>query len=348
MIRATARKALRRLGIRRGPQQPWVLAADAPSQPRLLADVPLFAIVGTWMEEDVVAATVANALLQGCERVYLVDNASSDATVAEAVAAGAQLAETFETERYDERLRLDIMNEVVRRESAASGHDHVWWLWLDADEFPHGPRGLTLAEYLRSLDRGFRIVGARFINHFPDREPAYVPGFHPLDFQPLGEEHALGCLQHHRKHPLQRWDRGGAEIICDRGFHRASSAERPLYEPREPIFLHHFPYRDPAVTRARLSLLCGTNDDGDSRVRDDDDAADGMIPRFQTLDAVYRGDWDAVRNYRPDTSFSVARPVPWTSIVGDADAEFARWYSSSELEQAKESYRAGAQPDVSL
>ena len=348
MIRASIGKTLRRLGLRRRAQPPWVVAADAPPKPRPLAGVPLFAIVGTWMEEDVVAATVSNALVQGCDRVYLVDNDSHDGTVAEAVAAGAQLAETFATERYDERLRLDIMNEVVRRESKETGLDHVWWLWLDADEFPHGPRGLTLSEYLGSLDQRFRIVGARFINHYPDRQPAYVRGFHPLDFQPLSEEHAFGCLQHHRKHPLQRWDRRGAEIICDRGFHRASSAERPLCEPSEAVFLHHFPYRDPEITRARLALLCATSDDGNSRVREDDDAADGMIPRFQTLDAVYRGDWDAVRNYRPDTSFSVARPVPWTSIACEADASFARWYSTAELERAKESYRAGAEPDASL
>ena len=42
-------------------------------------------IVGAWMEADVIGATVKNALTQGCERVFLVDNDSHDETVAEAV-----------------------------------------------------------------------------------------------------------------------------------------------------------------------------------------------------------------------------------------------------------------------
>jgi hypothetical protein len=223
-------------------------------------------------------------------------------------------------------LRLDIMNRVVREMSERDGSDHIWWLWLDADEFPHGPRGLTVREYLEELDRRYRIVGARFINHFPDREPAYVPGFHPLDFQPLCEEHLLGCALKHRKHSLQRFDRGAPAIISNRGFHRATSSVRPLLEPTEAIYLHHFPYRDEQVTRRRLALLCGTDESGRTRVQAGDDAADGMVPRFETLDAVYRGDWDAVRNYRFDGEFSVARPVPWTSLAGADDLTVRRWY----------------------
>ena len=61
--------------------------------------------------------------------------------------------------------------------SEADGHAHIWWLWLDADEFPHGPRGLTVREYLETLDRRYRIVGARFINHFPSGEPASSTSF---------------------------------------------------------------------------------------------------------------------------------------------------------------------------
>jgi glycosyltransferase involved in cell wall biosynthesis len=320
------------VGLRPRPAGPWVAAQDQPASPNVLADFRLFAIIGTWMEEDVIAATVANAFVQGCERVYLVDNDSADGTVREAVAAGAELAQVFSTDRYDEVLRLKIMNQIVQTVSEASGSDYVWWLWLDADEFPHGPRGTTIREYLEPLDRRFRVVGARFINHFPDREPAYVTGFHPLDFQPLCEEHLLGCALKHRKHPLQRFDRRGAQIICDRGFHRATSAERPLIEPTEAIYLHHFPYRDPHVTRRRLAMLCGTDETGRTRVQEGDDAADGMVPRFETLDAVYRGDWEHVRNYRFDGEFSVARPVPWTQLAGPEDLPVRRWYTTEGAE----------------
>jgi hypothetical protein len=339
-LRRTVGRALRRVGLRRG-RGPWVVTQAQPPRPKPV-DFKLFAIVGAWMEADVIGATIRNAFAQGCERVFLVDNESVDGTVDEAVAAGAVLAESFATERYDEQLRLDIMNRVVERESQRDGADHIWWLWLDADEFPHGPAGRTVREHLATLDRRFRIVGARFMNHFPSGQPAYIPGFHPLDFQPLCEEHDFGCPSKHRKHPLQRFDRNGPTIVCDRGFHRATSAEYPLREPDEPIFVHHFPYRDPVDTRRRLELLCATDASGQTRVVEGDDAADGMIPRFQTLDAVYRGDWANVRNYRIDGAYSTANPVPWTTLVDPRDAGSVRWYSDADLAAARNGARSEA------
>ena len=144
----------------------------------------------------------------------------------------------------------------------------------------------------------------------------------------------MGCRLKHRKHPLQRWDRSGPPIICDRGFHRASSDERPLREPADAIYLHHFPYRDPDVTRRRLALLCGADETEPTRVRANDDAADGMVPRFQTLDAVYRQDWENVRNYRADGAFTTPNPVPWIELAGAGDAEPKRWYTTAELDAA--------------
>ena len=133
-------------------------------------------MLGTWMEEDIVAATVCNALAQGCERVYLVDNGSTDGTVDAALREGAILGRSFRTDRYDEGLRLRHMNDVVAEVSLAEGDQHIWWLYLDADEFPHGPWGMTLREYLATLDERFRVVGTRFFNHYPSGTPRYEPG----------------------------------------------------------------------------------------------------------------------------------------------------------------------------
>jgi hypothetical protein len=46
-----------------------------------------------------------------------------------------------------------LVAEFVHRISTAGSEEHVWWLFLDADEFYQGPGGLTLREYLASLDR---------------------------------------------------------------------------------------------------------------------------------------------------------------------------------------------------
>src|ERR1700722_9488174 len=122
------RRAFRRLLDR--PLEGTVATQPNPSPPRPPPDFRLFAVLGTWMEEDIVEATVRNAFAQGVEAVYLVDNASTDATVERALAAGATLAESFATEDYDERIRILLMNSVVARVSLQSKASHVWWLWL--------------------------------------------------------------------------------------------------------------------------------------------------------------------------------------------------------------------------
>ena len=305
----------------------WVTAVVNPSEPELLPNLRLFAVLGTWMEGDVVADSVRNALTQGCERVYLVDNASTDDTVERAVEQGAILARCFETRHYDEYQRLHHMNAVVSEVSASEADEHIWWLFLDADEFSHGPFGMSLRDYLRTLDRRFRVVGARYLNHYPSGRPEYVPGTHPLDCQPLCEElsHPM-CPSGHRKHPLQRHDRSGPPIACGRGFHLASCAD-PLLEPDQPVFLHHFPFRDEAVTRRRIGGLWAKDANDSSRARETDDAAAHMLPRLRSLDAVYAQRWSEVENFMPDRPLRGVVLEHWTNLVAPAHHHVRGWSS---------------------
>ncbi len=321
----------------------WIETAENPPAPTLLPAFRFFAVMGAWLEGDVIAATVRNAFTQGCERVYLVDNASPDDTVAAACAAGAMLARSFSSESYDETLRLNIMNEVVREVSDAEPLDHVWWLWLDADEFHHGPRGLTLRAYIASLDRRFRIIGARVFNHFPDRKPEYLPGFHPAEFQPLCEEFTVAhCPEGHWKHPLQRIDRHGPPIACDIGFHRAIYPVGPLLmEPSLPVFLHHFQYRDERATRYRLDQLCGQRQGMTPRIALTDARwnGSGISKRFGSLKAVYAQQWDSVADLQRRQGGLGVSPRPWEETISPTDAHFARWYSRPDLLAAIEHSR---------
>jgi len=240
------------------PTPSWVRAEDNPDSPDPVDSPRLFAVLGTYNEEDVVEANVANAFTQGVERVYLVDNASTDDTVARAVGAGAELAEVFRTTCSQESLRILIMNSVVWRVSSAESSEHVWWLWLDADEFPEGPEGQTIKQYLDGLDRRFRVVGSRYYQHFPDHKPEYIRGFHPLEFQPLCEPFWMPlfpkCGIRHYKHPLQRFDRDGPFILSSVGFHTCEANDRvQLVEPSAGVVTHHFQYRTESITRRRLS-----------------------------------------------------------------------------------------------
>jgi hypothetical protein len=303
-------------------------ANPVPADP--LPGFRFFAVLGTWMEQDVVEATVRNAFAQGVEEVYLVDNASTDATVEQAVAAGAVLEESYDTAVYDERVRILLMNAVVARRSLASGADHVWWLWLDADEFPEGPDGTTIAQYLATLDRRFRVVGSTYYNHFPSDEPYYIPGFHPLDFQPLAERYLPNrprhCDQPHWKHPLQRFDRDGPFLLANGGFHSASLRTRdPVLEPTGGIVTHHVQYREEAATRARMDLLCG----GAGRNDYNDSIGNTEIrKRMLSLDAVYAGRWGAVDSLVTKDSGTGVHPVPWSGRPS------ARWYGPDALARA--------------
>ena len=332
-LKRPLRRAVRRLLQR--PLDGAVGTQPNPSSPTRLPEFRLFAVLGTWMEEDVVEATVRNALAQGVEAVYLVDNASTDATVERALAAGAVLADSFATTEYQERVRILLMNAVVARVSLASGAPHIWWLWLDADEFPEGPDGLTVADYLAGLDRRFRIVGATYYNHFPSESPAYVPGYHPLDFQPLCErfwpERARHCEQPHWKHPLQRFDRDGAFLMALGGFHSASlRTGDPLLEPQGGIVTHHFQYREESATRARLALLCGSaRNDHNETIGNTD-----MKKRFASLDAVYGQRWQDVDSLRRLGPVRGVHPRPWTD-----PRSVRRWYDTGDLVAARRDER---------
>ncbi len=309
------------------PPTDWAATEPNPHPPDVLPAFRLFAIVGTWCEADIIEATVRNAFAQGCERVYLVDNDSPDDTVARAEAAGATLLASFSTETYDESRRMQIMNDGVAEVSAATaatdGDDHIWWLWLDADEFHHGPWGLSVRDYLATLDRRFRLVGARFFNHYPDRVPEYVEGHHPLDHEPLCAEWVYPmCRDGHRKHPLQRWDRDAAPITCTDGFHQARCDDGPLLEPAVPIYLHHFPYRVEAVSRRRLELLVG---DAAGRAASDPATHWHIHKRFATFDHVYRHHWNRVASVDDQGPRRGVHLRPWSRQVPVADVDCVRF-----------------------
>jgi hypothetical protein len=213
----------------------------------------------------------------------------------------------------------------VEEVSTATDADHIWWLYIDADEFPHGPGGQTIREYLSGLDERFRVVGARFLNHYPSEVPEFIPGRHPLDFQPLCEEMTENvCPDQHRKHPLLRHDRGGDRLRARIGFHTGvTDSGAQVLEPDVPIIEHHFPFRCYESSRARLEALCGTG-----RARSDDIATGHMLPRFRSFEAVYNQQWDLVENFLPDRPPFGVSLQPWTELVGPEDHVVRRWYTA--------------------
>ena len=307
----------------------------------MLSSFSFCAIVKSWMDEDVIEATVRNAISQGADAVYVVDNGSTDDTVAIAEATGATVAEVYETDVFDGRMAQVLMNAVVARESLRRGNRHIWWLYLDSDEFPEGPHGMSIREYLATLDRRFRIVGSKYLNHMPDSKPEYLPGYHPIDFQPLFYEfepvRQPPCPLGHWKHCLQRIDRSGHFVMSNPGAHTATCSE-VLVEPSQGILTHHFQYRDERFTRGKLELTCGPDSQRTMMKASGGDT--GFARRLRSLDAVYAGQWDEVDAVPSRDPSAIRHPKRW-----EDPGSVRRWYPVAEVERARSQWAdAGADP----
>ena len=283
------------------------------------------------MDEDIIEATVRNAFAQGVDGVFLVDNASTDSTLDRARTAGARVAEVFEYDHFDGTLIQTLVNAVVARESLRSGAPSVWWMYLDSDEFPSGPRGLSIREYLASLDRSFRIVGATFMNHLPREKPEYIPGFHPIDFQPycytFVPRWEVGCG--HWKHPIQRFDRDRKFIVSKPGAHRAEGGDaNERWEPAEGVVVHHFQYREEEWTRGKLDLICESSRLVASKQEVHFDV------RRRSIDAVYQQRWPEIDT---DSAITINEDTfaPWPHLDS-----VRRWYSGDELASAIDSFES--------
>jgi hypothetical protein len=297
-----------------------------PTPPELLREFRFFAIIKTWMDEDIIEATVRNAQCQGAEAVYVVDNGSTDTTIERAQAAGAIVADCYESDLFEERLSQTLINAVVAHESLRCGAEHIWWMYLDADEFPEGPDGQSVREFLASLDKRFRIVGATFLNHLPDLKPEYVSGYHPIDFQPLCykrvPEWDPSCG--HWKHPLQRFDRHSSFIVCEGGAHHAVGGgwKPDRAEPFEGVIAHHFQYREEGFQRAKLELACGPSSRRLSWMRYMN--LNDFDMRMQSLDAIYS------QNYR-DATDRLGIPLDPSQFFRWDARHTRRWYSQESV-----------------
>ncbi len=281
----------------------WVSTNDSPGSTNRKSATPLYAIIGTYNEEDIVYATVKHAFQQGCKKVFLVDNGSKDRTVAEALAAGAELALSYETSKYVELLRIRLMNDLVERLSLESSYDAIWWLWLDADEFPEGPNGQTVGTMLEQLGEEYRIAGCSLVNHLPTSEPYYIQRYHPGDFMQYGEAYnpsslkVKHCSSCHWKHPLQKFVRQAPIVRSLSGFHMAICKEK-LLEPTSTIVFHHFPFREKDSTLQKYGKLCGIEGSNGNRVSFDDSVSlngrSCIRRRYDNLLHIYNAQWDKV------------------------------------------------------
>jgi Glycosyl transferase family 2 len=192
-------------------------------------------------EADIMRLSLEESL-HWCDRIFVFDNGSSDATWDIVREFGGKEARVVpfkqDAKPFDDALRAEIFN--AYRKEAAPGD---WWCRLDADEFyADDPR-----EFLGKVSPGHHVVWGAWLQYFlteedlsrfreeDEREPlAMTPERLPRYYQALGGE--------------PRFFRHRDRLIWESG---AWPAHLGVVEPRR-IRVKHFQYRSPGQIQRRL------------------------------------------------------------------------------------------------
>lgn len=208
-----------------------------------------------WNEEDIIESTIKHLFAQGCANVFIVDNNSTDRTVAVALNAGAKLAGSFESKYFNEDLKIAHLNATVKFINKNTAEDRIWWLYVDADEFPNIEGG-TIAHHLNLLGSEIRAIHGYLFDHLPAHSPHHVQGYHPIDFQPVCVKTATSKI------PLLRYDKGKKHLFSIGGAHDFITHRESIPTLMDILQIHHFPYRNIDATLLRLKKLIDRNNSG--------------------------------------------------------------------------------------
>lgn len=254
----------------------------------------LNAVICVWNEEDIIEATIKHLFAQGCSNVFIIDNFSTDDTVKNAICSGAILADSFNSKYFDELEKIYHLNAVVKNYNDQTNEDHVWWLYIDADEFPNINCNLTIYDFLKSLNLSIRGVHGYMFNHIPRCEPYYIPSHHPIDFQPIATKSSSAKI------PLLRYDKNKPHLYSAGGAHTLDTCGELVKIAKDVLNIHHFNYRRFEDTSNRLKLLCQKRSDGTSRVDRDGYKAkfffnsgnveSAYITRYNKIASIYNVD----------------------------------------------------------
>lgn len=333
-------------GWRRREVRRWQMHSPGPGPTAPVRRTPhlLMAVAAVWNEDDVIFATVRHLFDQGVDRVFVIDDQSDDDTVTEARAAGATVIERPSDGRYSEAERYRSVQQLIERETTAAGGD-VWWLIVDADEFPRGANGRTVREHVEELPGWVDVVGSQVLDHVPSSSSRYRRRDHPILSFPLARWYDNPyCRLGHWKHQLLRV-RTGDDLLPLPGHHVVRSKDgRRVREPAGSLLMHHFPLRGQARTAEKFAKAAGPtgryalSPDRFTRIR--------LRQRSAALAAYYADQPDLVPNTFPGQRRRGPGPRPWTELVHPAERAWTKIQRSSR--SAFDEGQAGSAPANSL
>jgi glycosyltransferase involved in cell wall biosynthesis len=279
----------------------------------------LNAVMCVWNEEDIIESTVKHLLAQGCSNVFIVDNASTDKTVDIAINAGAILIDSFESEYFNEFEKIAHLNTVVRDYNTQSNEDYVWWLYVDADEFPN-IEGEIIVNYLNMLDNSIRAVQGYMFNHLPTHPPYHIQGYHPVDFQPLCAKSNI------EKIPLLRYDKGKPHLYSSGGAHYFDTCGESISVAKKVLNIHHFNYRKLEDSICRLKNLTTKNKDGISRI-DWMDKKEQISKNTSNARSMYHDRYNSIKFMYNQNKYSILM----TDYLEYSYKNITRWYDINNL-----------------
>ena len=211
------------------------------SQCKLLRDMrrafTVTAIIATYNEEDVIGAVLKDLMDQGV-RVHLLDQGSSDATLAEAERVnkrGLLHVERFEGEDFS------LARIIKRKEVLAAELETDWVVNADADEFRESPwPGLGFADGVQEVDRlGFNAIDFAVLNFLPV-DDSFRKGDDPRE---VFRFYAPGAMFDRLQVRCWKKQPGHLDLVSTGG-HEAQFPGRRVFPVR--FLLRHYPIRGQA------------------------------------------------------------------------------------------------------
>ena len=206
------------------------------------------ALVSAYNEEDVISAVIGHLVENGLE-AYLIDDGSTDETVAEARAwlgRGLVGVETLPEGSCAEDRRFVWSAILRRKEVLARELDADWFIHHDADEIRESPwPGVSLRDGIRWVDRlGYNAIDFRVMNFRPI-DDGFRKGDDPRRYftyyEPGGEFDRL---------QVKCWKNRSEPIALANGGHEVRFADRRIFPL--PFLLRHYPIRGQTHGRRKV------------------------------------------------------------------------------------------------
>jgi LPS sulfotransferase NodH len=207
------------------------------------------ALISTYNEADIIAYTIRKLTDQGIG-VYLIDNWSTDSTLAQARLFEGRGLIGFERFPREPAPHYEWARILRRKEELHGELGARWYIHHDADEVRDSPwPGVSYREgILRADSEGFNCI-THVVLEFKPTDDEFAPGgdmeAHFCYFHP--GEHATHGVEHQAK----AWKNSGQaiELVSSAG-HRVDFPERRVYPI--PFLLKHYPVRGQAHGRRKV------------------------------------------------------------------------------------------------